>query len=171
MPDIKKVVVLGAGTMGAQVAAHLAGAGLEVVLLDIVPPGADDRSALARKALEGLKRLKPSPLHLPEDAGRIRPGNFEDHWKELKDADWVFEAVVEDLEIKKVDMRDTYREDSAPMLAMSGGRSDQPRPPPTPCTARAAIRTSLLAASPQTSEATLKTATPATRMAATGTST
>jgi 3-hydroxyacyl-CoA dehydrogenase len=99
--EIRKVVVLGAGTMGAQVAAHLAGTGLEVALLDVVPKEGADRSALAKKGLETLKKLKPSPLHLPTDVARIRPGNFEDHWGELKDADWVFEAVVEDLGIKK----------------------------------------------------------------------
>ncbi|HET8646549.1 MAG TPA: 3-hydroxyacyl-CoA dehydrogenase family protein, partial [Vicinamibacteria bacterium] len=100
-PHIRKVVVLGAGTMGAQVAAHLVAQGLDVALLDMVPPGAGDRSALARKALQTLGRLKPSPLHLPEQAALLRPGNFEDNWGELKDADWVFEAVVEDLEIKR----------------------------------------------------------------------
>jgi len=100
--DIRKVVVLGAGTMGAQVAAHAVGCGLDVVLLDIVPPsGEGDRTAFAKRALETLRKLKPGPLHLAEHAARIRPGNFEDDWKELKDADWVFEAVVEDLEIKR----------------------------------------------------------------------
>jgi len=99
--EIRKVVVLGAGTMGAQIAAHVAARGIEVVLLDIVPAGAADKSVLAKKALDGLKKLKPSPLHLPEHATAIRPGNFEDDWKELKDADWVFEAVVEDLVVKK----------------------------------------------------------------------
>ncbi len=99
--EIKKAVVLGAGTMGAQVAAHLVGCGLDVALLDLVPEGASDRSALAKKGLEMLRKLKPGPLHQAEDAGRLRLGNFEDHWSELKDADWVFEAVVEDLEIKR----------------------------------------------------------------------
>ncbi len=99
--DIKKAVVLGAGTMGAQVAAHLAARSIGVTLLDIVPSGATDRSVLAKKAIEGLKKLKPSPLQLPEHGALLRPGNFEDDWKELKDADWVFEAVVEDLEIKR----------------------------------------------------------------------
>ncbi len=87
--------------MGAQVAAHLAGQGIEVTLLDIVPAGAADRSVLARKALAGLRKAKPSPLHLPEHADSIRPGNFEDHWDALKEADWVVEAVVEDLEVKR----------------------------------------------------------------------
>jgi len=99
--QVKKVVVLGSGTMGAQVAAHLAGGGLQVALLDIVPAGATDRSALARRALEALKKTRPSPLHLSADLGLIRPGNFEDDWSELKDADWVFEAVIEDLAVKQ----------------------------------------------------------------------
>lgn len=99
--EIKKVVVLGAGTMGAQVAAHLCGCGLDVALLDLAAAGGPDRSAPASKGLEMLRKLKPGPLHLPEDAHRIRPGNFEDHWNELKDADWVFEAVIEDLEVKR----------------------------------------------------------------------
>jgi 3-hydroxyacyl-CoA dehydrogenase len=98
--DIKKAVVLGGGTMGAQVAAHLVAQGLEVALLDVAAAEAD-RSAVAKRAVENLKKLKPSPLHLPEHAARIRPGNFEDDWAQLKDADWVFEAVIEDLEIKR----------------------------------------------------------------------
>ncbi|HET7290974.1 MAG TPA: 3-hydroxyacyl-CoA dehydrogenase NAD-binding domain-containing protein [Vicinamibacteria bacterium] len=99
--SIRKAAVLGAGTMGAQVAAHLVACGCDVALLDVVPPGAADRSVLAKRAVEGLRRLKPSPLHLPEHAALLRPGNFEDDWRELKDADWIFEAVVEDLEIKR----------------------------------------------------------------------
>jgi 3-hydroxyacyl-CoA dehydrogenase len=86
--------------MGAQVAAHLVAQGLEVALLDVVA-GDGDRSAVAKKAVENLKKLKPSPLHLPEHAAALRPGNFEDDWGQLKDADWVFEAIVEDLEIKR----------------------------------------------------------------------
>jgi 3-hydroxyacyl-CoA dehydrogenase len=93
--------VLGAGTMGAQVAAHLVAQGIDVALLDVPGPDPADRTALARKAIEGLKKLKPAPLHLPEHAAWLRPGNFEDDWKELKDADWIFEAVIEDLEIKR----------------------------------------------------------------------
>jgi 3-hydroxyacyl-CoA dehydrogenase len=98
--DIRKLVVLGAGTMGAQVAAHAAGQGLEVVLLDLPSPG-PDRSALARKGVESLKKLKPSPLHLPEHVGLVHPGNFEDDWSRLAEADWVLEAVVEDLAVKR----------------------------------------------------------------------
>src|SRR6185295_3241003 len=69
-------------------------------LLD-VPAPAPDRSALARRALEALGKLKPSPLQLPEHAGLIRAGNFDDDWSQLRDADWIFEAVVEDLEVKR----------------------------------------------------------------------
>jgi 3-hydroxyacyl-CoA dehydrogenase len=87
---IRKVAVLGAGTMGAQVAAHLAGSGLEVTLLDLAAP-----------SLDTLRKLKPSPLHLPEDLSRIRPASFEEGWKAVADADWVFEVVVEDLEVKR----------------------------------------------------------------------
>src|SRR5262245_37305802 len=86
--------------MGAQVAAHVVAQGVDVTLLDVVAKDGD-RSAVAKKAGENLKKLKPSPLHLPEHAARIRPGNFEDDWDALKDADLVFEAVVEDLEIKR----------------------------------------------------------------------
>jgi 3-hydroxyacyl-CoA dehydrogenase len=98
--DIRKLAVLGAGTMGAQVAAHAAAQGLEVALLDL-PSSGSDRSLLARKGIEALKKLKPSPLHLPEHAALIRPGNFEDDWASVAEADWVFEAVVEDLEVKR----------------------------------------------------------------------
>ena len=99
-PDIRKAVVLGAGTMGAQVAAHVVAQGIDVALLDL-PAAGPDRGALARRGTEALRRLKPSPLHLAEHAGAIRPGNFEDDAKQLADADWVFEAVVEDLEVKR----------------------------------------------------------------------
>ena len=97
---IRKAAVLGAGTMGAQVAAHLAGCGLDVVLLDMASPG-PDRSAIARKGLEVLRKLKPSPLHRAEDLAFIRPGNFDDDLGLLAGAEWVFEAVVEDAEIKR----------------------------------------------------------------------
>jgi 3-hydroxyacyl-CoA dehydrogenase len=98
--SVRKAVVLGAGTMGAQVAAHALGQGLEVVLLDL-PSAAPDRNAIARRAVDVLKKLRPSPLHLSEHAAALRLGNFEDDLGEVKDADWVFEAVVEDLETKR----------------------------------------------------------------------
>jgi 3-hydroxyacyl-CoA dehydrogenase len=99
--DIRKLVVLGSGVMGSQIAAHAAACGLDVVLLDMPAKEGGDRSALARRALEGLRKMKPAPLHLSEHARLVRPGNFEDDWAQLKDADWVLEVVVEDLEIKR----------------------------------------------------------------------
>jgi 3-hydroxyacyl-CoA dehydrogenase len=98
--EIKKVVVLGAGTMGAQVAAHVVAQGLDVALLD-VPAAGSDRSAAARKGIESLRKLRPSPLHLPEHSALLRPGNFDDDLaREARDADWIVEAVLEDLEVK-----------------------------------------------------------------------
>jgi 3-hydroxyacyl-CoA dehydrogenase len=99
--DVKKLVVLGSGVMGSQIAAHAVACGLDVVLLDMPAKEGSDRSALARRALEGLRKLKPSPLQLPEHATAVRPGNFEDDWAQLKDADWVLEVVIEDIEIKR----------------------------------------------------------------------
>jgi 3-hydroxyacyl-CoA dehydrogenase len=98
--SVRKVVVLGAGTMGAQVAAHAVAQGLEVVLLDL-PSAAPDRNAIVRRSLEAMKKLKPTPFHLPEHPSEIRIGNFEDDLAAVADADWVFEAVVEDLETKR----------------------------------------------------------------------
>jgi 3-hydroxyacyl-CoA dehydrogenase len=99
--DVKKLVVLGSGVMGSQIAAHAVACGLDVVLLDMPAKEGPDRSALPRKALDVLRKLKPSPLHLPEHLARIQVGNFEDDWKQLKDADWVLEVVIEDIEIKR----------------------------------------------------------------------
>ena len=98
---VRKAVVLGAGTMGAQVAAHLAAQGIETALLDLPSAPPAGRSALAERGLASLKTLKPSPLALAEQADWIRTGNFEDDWGQLKHADWIFEAVVEDLEVKR----------------------------------------------------------------------
>jgi 3-hydroxyacyl-CoA dehydrogenase len=99
--DIRKLVVLGSGVMGSQIAAHAVACGLDVVLLDVPAKEGSDRSAPARRALDVLRKLKPSPLHLAEHAARIRVGNFEDDWAQIKDADWVLEVVVEDLEVKR----------------------------------------------------------------------
>lgn len=104
--QIRKVAVLGAGTMGSRIAAHLANAGLPVILLDIVPAGvaADapkrERDKIVLAALDGLKKSKPAAFYAPEDVRLIRPGNFEDDLALVADCDWVIEAVAEDLAIK-----------------------------------------------------------------------
>ncbi|HSM14393.1 MAG TPA: 3-hydroxyacyl-CoA dehydrogenase family protein, partial [Thermoanaerobaculia bacterium] len=98
---IAKVGVLGAGVMGAGIAAHVATAGLSVVLLDIVPEGAGDRNALAAGAVEKLRKARPAPLMAERNARRITPGNLEDHLELLADCDWIVEAVVERLDVKQ----------------------------------------------------------------------
>lgn len=101
MGAIERVGVLGAGVMGAGIAAHVANAGLPVVLLDIVPEGVADRNALAAGAIEKLKKAKPAPLMSASFARRITPGNLEDHLGLLADCDWIVEAVVERVDVKQ----------------------------------------------------------------------
>lgn len=98
-PALHRVAVLGAGTMGRAIAAHLAGAGLEVRLLDLPTDGDPDR--IARESLAQLTKDRPAPLLHPSHARRIRPGNFDDALPELASMDWVVEAVVERLDIKR----------------------------------------------------------------------
>ncbi|MHB8301570.1 MAG: 3-hydroxyacyl-CoA dehydrogenase/enoyl-CoA hydratase family protein [Acidobacteriaceae bacterium] len=98
---IRRVAVLGAGTMGARIAAHIANAGLQVLLLDMVLPGQSDRNRLAAQALEALKKSKPAAFVDPARAAQIATGNFEDDLDKLKDYDWVIEAVAENMEIKR----------------------------------------------------------------------
>jgi 3-hydroxyacyl-CoA dehydrogenase len=98
--SIRRVAVLGAGTMGARIAAHVANAGLPVLLLDIVPAGGD-RNAIAAKSLEGLKAAKPSAFADSASAALVRVGNFEDDLAMLKEYDWIIEAVAENLDIKR----------------------------------------------------------------------
>src|ERR1039458_4842338 len=97
---IRKAAVLGAVTMGSRIAAHLANAGLPVVLLDIpAPEGA--RSALASQALDALRKNKPAAFYDPAFAARVSVGNFDDDLALLADCDWVIEAVTENLAIKQ----------------------------------------------------------------------
>ena len=97
---IRKAAVLGAGTMGSRIAAHLANAGLPVVLLDI-PTEGRSRSAIAVQALDALKKSKPAAFYDPAYAARISVGNFDDDMTLLTDCDWVIEAVTENLAIKQ----------------------------------------------------------------------
>lgn len=105
--QIRRVAVLGAGTMGSRIAAHIANAGVPVVLLDIVPQGIagdatkPERNRIALSALEGMKRSKPAAFYALENARLITPGNFEDDLELIAQCDWVLEAVAEDLVIKR----------------------------------------------------------------------
>ncbi len=103
MKRIHKVAVLGAGTMGARIAAHFANAGVPSYLLDIVPPDADGpaRNKIAAAGLEAAKKSKPAAFYEPALARLVTIGNFEDDLKRLSEVDWIIEAVVENLEIKR----------------------------------------------------------------------
>ena len=98
---IQRVAVLGAGTMGARIAAHVANAGFPVLLLDLVPEGATDRNVLAARSIENLKKAKPPAFVDPAVARHITVGNFEDDLEKLQTCDWILEAVAENLEIKR----------------------------------------------------------------------
>jgi 3-hydroxyacyl-CoA dehydrogenase len=99
---IKKVAILGSGLMGTGIAAHLAGCGLEVLLLDLptAEPG-KPRNAVAQDNLQKALKAKPAPFYDNRFAGRITAGNFEDDMPKIKEADWIVEVVVERLDIKK----------------------------------------------------------------------
>lgn len=103
MNRIHKVAVLGAGTMGARIAAHFANAGIPALLLDMVPPDADaaTRNRISAQGLDQAKKAKPAALFESSRASLITIGNFEDDLKKLSGVDWIIEAVVEDLEIKR----------------------------------------------------------------------
>ena len=97
--NVKKVAVLGAGVMGAQIAAHLVNVKVPVVLFDL-PASAGPKSAIAEKAIANLKKLKPSPIGVAADADLIQPANYEEHMKLLKDCDLVIEAIAERMDWK-----------------------------------------------------------------------
>ncbi len=103
MKRIHKVAVLGAGTMGARIAAHFANAGVPSLMLDIVPPDADGpvRNKFAAAGLDGAKKSKPAAFFESSLARLIAIGNFDDDLNRLADVDWIIEAVVENLDIKR----------------------------------------------------------------------
>ena len=114
MRQINRVAVLGAGVMGATIAAHLANAGLEVLLLDIVPKEFDKqeeakgltldspvvRNRIAQNGLQGLLKMKPAPFYLTEYAVKFRSVTWKMTWQSLKTCDWVIEVVIEYMPIK-----------------------------------------------------------------------
>src|SRR5438105_2175869 len=115
MIRFEKAAVLGAGTMGAQIAAHLANAGVPTLLLDIAPQGLtpeeqskgltleskEVRDRIARSGLEAAKKAKPAAFFNAGAASLVSTGNFDDDLARIKDCDIVIEAVVENLEIKR----------------------------------------------------------------------
>ena len=109
--QVKQVAVLGAGVMGAQIAAHLVNVGVPVLLFDL-PAREGPKNAIVGKAIEGLKKLKPAPLGLVQDADLIRQANYEEHMGLLQECDLVIEAIAERMDWKL----DLYRK-IAPYLA------------------------------------------------------
>lgn len=108
MRQIKRVAVLGAGVMGATIGAHLANAGLEVLLLDMVPKDLKDgdtspaaRNRFALKGLEGAVQSRPASFFRKDAADLVSVGNFDDDIARLRDCDWVIEVVIENLAIKQ----------------------------------------------------------------------
>ncbi len=101
MAEIKKVAVIGAGVMGAGIAAHVANAGVPVLLLDIVPKDAKDRDVIAKTAIEKMLKTEPAPFMSKAAAKLVTPGNIEDDLAKIADCDWIVEAVVERLDIKQ----------------------------------------------------------------------
>src|SRR5580698_5561219 len=86
---VRRAAVLGAGTMGSRIAAHLANAGIPALLLDMVPAGDGDRNRLANSAISALAKSKPAALYEPSLASLITPGNFVDDLPKLAQCDWV----------------------------------------------------------------------------------
>jgi 3-hydroxyacyl-CoA dehydrogenase len=101
MKSIRRVAVLGAGTMGSRIAAHFANAGVPALLLDIVIPNQPNRNAAALKGLDTAIKQKPAAFFTPAAANLITTGNFEDNLAEIRGCDWIIEAVAENLEIKR----------------------------------------------------------------------
>ena len=130
MTTFRSVAVLGAGTMGAQIAAHFANAGVPALLLDVTADA-------ARDGLKRARALKPDPFFTPDAASLITTGGFDADLPQLSDVDWIIEAVVEQLDVKRallarVDAVRRARHDrrrsntsGIPIASLAEGRSDE----------------------------------------------
>jgi 3-hydroxyacyl-CoA dehydrogenase len=139
---IKKIAVLGSGVMGSRIAAHFAGVGLQVLLLDIAAPvagaekeGPAQRNKIVNDALAAALKSNPSPVYDKDVIKRIKTGNFTDNMKDIAGADWIIEVVVERLDIKQsiFSQVEQYRSPGTlitsntsgiPIHLMAEGRSD-----------------------------------------------
>ena len=101
MRTLRRVAVLGAGTMGSRIAAHFANAGVPSLLLDIVLPNQPNRNAAALKGMETALKGRPAGFFTEPKKELITPGNFEDDLPKIAECDWIIEAVTENLEIKR----------------------------------------------------------------------
>ncbi len=98
---LRRVAILGAGTMGARIAAHFANAGVASLLMSRTRPNEPNRSITAQKALDALIKQKPAAFFVDSAARLVKAGNFDDHLAEIAGCDWVIETVAEDLQIKR----------------------------------------------------------------------
>lgn len=138
---IRKIAVLGSGVMGSRIACHFAGAGLQVLLLDMVPKEATEiadkaaRNKLVNDALQTAIKSNPSPVYTKDVVKKITTGNFTDNMKDIATCDWIIEVVVERLDIKKIifDQVEQFRKQGTlitsntsgiPIHMMAAGRSD-----------------------------------------------
>ena len=138
---IKKVAVLGSGIMGSRIACHLAGAGLQVLLLDVIGKEQEssnspkERNKLVNDALQAAIKSNPSPVYHADVIKKISTGNFTDDFTKIADCDWIIEVVVERLDIKQqiFEKVETYRKPGTlvssntsgiPISLMAEGRSD-----------------------------------------------
>lgn len=131
---IRKVAVIGSGVMGSRIAAHFAGIGVEVLLLDI-PAKEDDRNKIVNDAFQAMLKSKPSAVYTKSVASLIKTGNTEDDLHLISDSDWIIEVVIERLDIKKqvFENIEKYRKPGTlitsntsgiPIHLMSEGRSE-----------------------------------------------
>ncbi|HIF05071.1 MAG TPA: 3-hydroxyacyl-CoA dehydrogenase family protein, partial [Candidatus Poseidoniales archaeon] len=112
--------------MGAGIAAHCANAGCEVLLLDIVPKDTNDRTIIAKGAIERMAKSNPEMLMHKSNAGKVTSGNIEDDLPKLKEADWVIEVIIENLEIKR-NLYDSLAEHLGHRTILSSNTSTLPR--------------------------------------------
>ena len=133
--EIQKICVIGSGVMGSGIAAQVANAGHDVLLLDIVLKDQDDRDFLAKSAIAKMLKTDPAPLMHKRNAKRIVPGNVEDDLAKIAECDWIIEVVLEDLGVKqdlytKIEeyrTKGTYvssNTSSIPLAQLIDGRSD-----------------------------------------------
>ncbi len=123
--EVKKAAVLGAGVMGAAIAAHLANVGIPVLLLDIPPKEGDDKNAIAKAGLERALKSKPPAFYHKEFAELVEVGNFEDDMPKIAECDLVIEAIVENLQIKRslFEKVDQYRKPGSIIATNTSGIS------------------------------------------------
>src|SRR3954468_7803662 len=126
---VRSVAVLGAGVMGAQIAAHFANAGFPVLLLDVTADA-------ARDGLKRARALKPDPFFTADGASLITTGGFDSDLAKINDADWILEAVIEQLDAKRalLERVETVRRPGTvvtsntsgiPIRSIAEGRSDE----------------------------------------------